>query len=284
MSAPDGEVTTRPWHSQDAHVVRLEWGPTGAEALTRYAVASGAAVTAVVIDVLSFTTCVSVAADAGITVHPYRWKDASATAHAEQLGATLAVPRSQSRVAGGGDAAHEQAPISLSPKSIRESTGVTSLVLPSPNGSMISQVLADSGADVVAASLRNRDAVARWIVTQLVAAGRRPPAVVVVPAGERWPDGSLRPAVEDLWGAGAVIASLVGQLEHQAGPLLLSPEATAAMSAWRAVEGDVGAALSAAASGRELIAQGWPDDVAIAAELDTSSAVPVLRDGAYRPA
>jgi 2-phosphosulfolactate phosphatase len=276
--------SVEPWHSQDAHVVRLDWGPTGAEALTRYAVASGAAVIAAVIDVLSFTTCVSVAADAGITVHPFRWKDASATAHAEQLGATLAVPRSQSRAAGAGDAAHGQAPISLSPKSIREATGVTNLVPPSPNGSMISHLLADVGADVVAASLRNRDAVARWIVTRLVAARGRPAAVVLVPAGERWPDGSLRPAVEDLWGAGAVIASLVERLEHQAGPLLLSPEATAAMAAWRAVEGDVGAALSAAASGRELIAQGWPDDVAIAAELDTSSAVPVLHDGAYRPA
>ncbi len=108
--------------------------------------------------------------------------------------------------------------------------------------------------------------------------------MVVVPAGERWPDGSLRPAVEDLWGAGAVIASLVERLEHQAGPLLLSPEATAAMSAWRAVEGDVGTALSMTASGRELVEQGWPDDVAIAAELDTSTAVPVLRDGAFRPA
>ena len=95
-----------------------------------------------------------------------------------------------------------------------------------------------------------------------------------MPAGERWPDGSLRPAVEDLWGAGAVIASLVGRLEHQAGPLLLSPEATAAMSAWQAVEGDLGAALPMTASGRELVDQGWPDDVAIAAELDTSTVVP----------
>ena len=121
-------------------------------------------------------------------------------------------------------------------------------------------------------------------MTQLVAARGRPSAVVVVPAGERWPDGSLRPAVEDLWGAGAVIASLVGRLEHQAGPLLLSPEATAAMSAWQAVEGDVGAALSMTASGRELVEQGWPDDVAIAAELDSVDGRPVLRDGAYRPA
>ena len=269
--------------------MRLEWGPTGAEALTRYAVASGDAVTAVVIDVLSFTTCVSVAADAGITVHPFRWKDDSAAARAEQLGATLAVPRSQARAAASGDAASSvgadrDAPVSLSPSSIRSASGVADLVLPSPNGSTISQILADAGADVVAASLRNRDAVARWIVTRLVAARGRRPAVVVVPAGERWPDGSLRPAVEDLWGAGAVIASLVERLEHQAGPLLLSPEATAAMSAWHAVEGDVGTALSMTASGRELVEQGWPDDVAIAAELDTSTAVPVLRDGAYRPA
>ncbi len=103
-----GHGSAAPWHSQDAHVVRLEWGPTGAEALTRYAVASGAAVIAVVIDVLSFTTCVSVAADAGITVHPFRWKDESAAARAEQLGATLAVPRSQARAAASGDAAHRR--------------------------------------------------------------------------------------------------------------------------------------------------------------------------------
>ena len=115
-------VAPRPWHSQDRHVVRLEWGPTGAEALTRYAVASGAAVIAVVIDVLSFTTCVSVAADAGITVHPFRWKDDSAAAHAERLGATLAVPRSQSRgcSARGDPAIGRWRPISLSPRSIRD--------------------------------------------------------------------------------------------------------------------------------------------------------------------
>lgn len=262
-------------------MVRLEWGPTGADALTRYAVESGAAVTAVVIDVLSFTTCVSVAADAGITVHPYRWKDDSAVAHAERLGARLAVPRSQSRVGASDPAAGGGAPISLSPKSIREASGVTDLVLPSPNGSTISQLLTDAGAEVVAASLRNRDAVAGWLVRQMVASRGRQPVVVVVPAGERWPDDSLRPAVEDLWGGGAVIASLVAQLEHQAGPLLLSPEASAAMGSWLTVEDDVGGALTMAASGRELIEQGWPDDVAVAGEVDTSQSVPVLADGAF---
>ena len=150
-------------------------------------------------------------------------------------------------------------------------------MLPSPNGSTTSAVLAGAGADVVAASLRNRAAVAGWLVDWLESSRRlarsaSQPAVVVVPAGERWPDGSLRPAVEDLWGAGAVVAALAGRLEHRAGPLLLSPEAEAAGAAWLAVEDRIGEALHACASGRELVEQGWPDDVAVAAELDASDA------------
>ena len=281
--AAEGAGAAPAWHSQDRHVVRLEWGPTGAEALVRYAVASGAAVTAVVVDVLSFTTCVSVAADAGIIVHPYRWKDETALAHAERLGARLAVPRSASRGLPTDGPPDGIPPISLSPKSIRDAKDVSELVLPSPNGSTITHRLADAGCGVVAVSLRNRAAVARWIVGQLTAGRGRAPAVVVVPSGERWPDGSLRPAVEDLWGAGALITSLVERLEHQAGPLLLSPEAGAAMSAWRAVEHDVPAALAQTASGRELVERAWSDDVAIAGELDASTVVPVLRDGAFRP-
>ncbi|MCU1537889.1 MAG: hypothetical protein JWP82_2240 [Humibacillus sp.] len=272
-------MTVQPWHSQDAHVVRLDWGPGAASALTRYAVVSGASVTAVVVDVLSFTTSVSVAADAGTVVHPYPWDDDSAGAFAKGLGATLAAPRSRARAEG----AAVPGRVSLSPGSIRAAGDLRDLVLPSPNGSTTTRVLADSGAEVVAASLRNRTAVARWVADRMRAAGRRRPVVVVVPAGERWPDGSLRPAVEDLWGAGAFAAALTDQLEHQAGPLLLSPEAAAARAAWLAVEHEVAASLRASASGRELIQQGWPDDVEIAAELDTSTAVPVLCDGAYRP-
>ena len=263
-----------PWHSQDRHVVRLDWGPTAAEALTRYAVAAGSPVCAVVVDVLSFTTCVSVAADAGIRVHPYRWKDESARAFAEERGATLARTRSATRTEGG---------VSLSPASIRAARDVKDLVLPSPNGSTTSTVLAEAGAQVVAASLRNRAAVAAWIVDWLESSSgsRARPAVVVVPAGERWPDDSLRPAVEDLWGAGSVVAALAQRLEHRGGPLLLSPEAEAAGAAWLAVEDRASEALHSCASGLELVAQGWPDDVAIAAELNASGVVPVLTDGAY---
>jgi len=267
----------QPWHAQDRHVVRLEWGPGAAEELTAYAVAGGSPVCAVVVDVLSFTTCVSVAVDAGTRVHPYRWTDDSAGAFADGLGATLARGRSETRVDGG---------VSLSPASIRAAGPIADLVLPSPNGSTTTAVLADAGAAVVAASLRNRTAVGAWLVDWLDASRRShgpasQPAVLVVPAGERWPDGSLRPAVEDLWGAGAVVAALAGILEHRGGPLLLSPEAEAAGAAWLAVQHRLDEALHACASGRELVEQGWPDDVAVAAELDASSLVPVLTDGAY---
>ncbi|MEW1952627.1 2-phosphosulfolactate phosphatase [Terrabacter sp. NPDC080008] len=264
----------QPWHSQDRHVVRLEWGADAAEALTTYAVAAGSRVCAVVVDVLSFTTCVSVAVDAGTRVHPYRWKDESAQAYAASLGATLAGPRSATRDGGG---------VSLSPASIRAAGRLESLVLPSPNGSTTSAVLAGAGADVVAASLRNRAAVARWLVRWLESTprGGAAPAIVVVPAGERWPDGSLRPAVEDLWGAGAVVAALAAALEHRGGPLLLSPEAEAAGAAWSAVEVRVAESLRECASGRELVEQGWVSDVEIAAEVDGSDVVPLLTDGAF---
>ena len=81
--------------------------------------------------------------------------------------------------------------------------------------------------------------------------------------------------MEDLWGAGSVVAALAERLEHRGGPLLLSPEAEAAGAAWLAVKDRIVVALHACASGRELVEQGWPDDVAVAAELDASDVVPV---------
>lgn len=269
-----------PWHSQDRHPVRLEWGLHGAHALTSYAVSRGSPVIAVVVDVLSFTTSVSVALDLGIGVHPYRWRGNSARSFADAHGAVLARPRSATR--SGGD-------FSLSPASFRAAAQAAThrpraVVLPSPNGSTITAELATAGATVVAASLRNRMAVAAWLVGGLESTGPRA-VIVLVPAGERWPDGSLRPAVEDLWGAGAVAAALLDRLGHRAGPLLVSPEARAAVGAFDAVRGEIGAALAACASGRELEEQGWADDVAIAAELDSSDAVPVLHHGLFgRPA
>jgi len=238
-------------HRQPSYRVRMDWGPTGAAAV---AAAGGVAV---VVDVLSFTTTLSVAMDAGITVYPFGWKDERAEAYAAERDAVLARGRS---VRDG---------VSLSPATVRAASGVDRLVLPSPNGSAISFGLADSGATVVGASLRNATAVARSL-----AATDRP--VAVVAAGERWPDGTLRPAVEDLWGAGAVLAALV-----DLGATGLSPEARMAEAAYRAVADRVADELHACASGRELVDAGFATDVAIAAETDTSDVVPVLRGDAF---
>ena len=178
-----------PHHRQLDHRVRFDWGPTGAAAI-----AEGADV-AVVVDVLSFTTTLCVAVERGMTVLPYRWKDERAAAYADERAATLAVGRLEARSLPGG------AGVSLSPAAMARVSGVDRVVLPSPNGSSIAFGLADSGATVVGACLRNRTAVADWLPTH---GG----TVAVVAAGERWPDGSLRPGAEDLWGAGAVLALL----------------------------------------------------------------------------
>src|SRR4029077_5665586 len=90
--------------------------------------------------------------------------------------------------------------------------------------------------------------------------------VLVVPAGERWPDGSLRPSLEDGLGAGAVIAAL-GSV-----PASLSPEADWLGAAYLGTA-DVAAAVRESASGRELIQGGFADDVAIAVDLDASTVV-----------
>src|SRR5665809_102474 len=109
--------------TQHDHRVRLEWGPTGAAAIAR------SADVAVVVDVLSFTTAVSVAVDRGITVFPYRWGDERAAAYAEERGANLALNRLDARWRSGA--------VSLSPVSLQTARGLERLVLPSPNGSTI---------------------------------------------------------------------------------------------------------------------------------------------------
>jgi 2-phosphosulfolactate phosphatase len=235
-------------HGQTRYRVRFDWGPVGAEATS--------AAYAVVVDVLSFTTTLCVAAERDIEVLPYAWRDSRAAAHALANGATLAVGRFEARSSG--------KQVSLSPASLASVEGVSRLVLPSPNGSAISFGLAGTGSVVVGACLRNRGAVARWLAAELGSA-----TLTVIAAGERWPDDSLRPCAEDLWGAGAVLDALAGL-----GVGGFSPEAQLAMAAYRAAA--LPDDLRHCASGRELVVAGFPEDVEVAGEVDSSSVVPVL--------
>ena len=248
------------WARQAASRVRFEWGLAGADAI------AGEVDIAVVVDVLSFTTTLSVALDAGTVVLPCRWKDGPAVTYAAEHDAVLAVSRGE---AGPGD-------ISLSPQSIRDAPPVARLVLPSPNGSTICHHLASGGTVVLGASLRNADAVAGWIAARHDAATT---TLAVIAAGEHWPSGGLRPAVEDLWGAGAVLHRL-----HALGWTGMSPEAEVARDAFAAVRDRLPERLRACASGRELTGHGFAGDVGIAAEIDRSRSVPLLDGHGFMPA
>ncbi|MCO1658316.1 2-phosphosulfolactate phosphatase [Pseudonocardia humida] len=232
-------------HRQRGYRVRLEWGPHGVEVL-----AADCAVL-VVVDVLSFCTSVDIAVGRGAAVLPQRDHDpAAAEAEAERAGAVPAGRRD-----GPGP--------SLRPSSLLGLAAGTTLALRSPNGATLCAAAAAAGVPLLAGCLRNAGAVA-------AAADRFDGPVGLVAAGERWPDGTLRVAVEDAVGAGAIAARLRDR----------STEADLAAAQFAAARArgllDV---LAATSSGRELLADGYGADVALAAALDASRAVPALTGG-----
>jgi 2-phosphosulfolactate phosphatase len=209
----------------------------------------------VIVDVLSFSTCVDIAVTRGAGIIPFPFGDRqAAAAAAARAGAILAGHRDD---ATGGP--------TLSPASLMSLAPGTRLLLPSPNGSRLSL----SGGDtiVLAGCLRNAAAVAH--AAETVANGG---SIGVIAAGERWPDGSLRPAIEDWLGAGAIIDTL---------NVARSAEAQVACNAFVSARPTLAATFSASISGQELINRGFPDDVSLAAELNTSTTVPRLLDGMY---
>ena len=208
----------------------------------------------VVVDVLSFSTAVNVAVSRGAVIYPFPYGDLEvAKAAADQVGALLAKPRR----AGGGQ-------LSLSPASLRTIPNGTHLMLPSPNGSRLP--LASAGKPVLAGCLPNAAVVAR-AAREMAQDGR----IGVIPAGERWPDGSLRPAIEDLLGAGAIVHHL---------DLPCSPEAQVARDAFRSASDGLASMIRASVSGQELSGWGYGGDVDVALELEVSNCAPLLREGA----
>ena len=226
--------------------VDFGWGLRGLQSLLP------ASDVVVIVDVLSFSTAVDVATSRGARILPFPYGRSDAEGYARSRRAVLAQPR----LAGG-----EQ--LSLSPESLKEVASGTRIVLPSPNGSRLSR---ETGAvPTLAGCLRNAAAVAQ-------AASTLGSTIGVIAAGERWPDSSLRPAIEDLLGAGSIIRRLSAQP---------SPEAEAARAAWRALRSRIGDVIRESRSGRELIDAGFAGDVTIATETDVSSTVPCLQGDAY---
>lgn len=232
---------------------RFGWGRAGLAALAREADV------VIVVDILRFTSAVSAAVERGAEVLPYPWRDDGAPAYATQHGAVLAGRR-------------EDGPISLSPTDLLRLDPGSRIVLPSPNGSALSFEARDHAA-VLAGSFRNAAATADR-------ARRLGTSIAVIAAGEHWPgEGGLRPCVEDLLGAGAILAAI--DPSASTSPPRCSPEAAAAQAAFSAAKPLLFDTLSAAASGRELARIGFADDVATAAELDVSSIAAELVDDTF---
>jgi 2-phosphosulfolactate phosphatase len=227
---------------------RCEWGPGAAAAL------APADVT-IVVDVFSFTTCVDVAVSRGAAILPYSWGDSAAADFARTHGAELAGRRREARY-------------SLAPQSYLEAPAGLRCVLPSPNGARVTLAAAATSPIVLAGCLRNARAVAD-------AAQHLGSTFNVIPSGERWLDGSLRPALEDALGAGAILSRLPGSL---------SPEAEAAVAIFAHYRDTLLAALERCGSGRELDERGHHQDRIIAGSLDVSSCVPRFDGTAFVPA
>jgi 2-phosphosulfolactate phosphatase len=224
--------------------VRCEWGLPGLREL------GAVSDVIVIVDVLSFTTAIDIATARGGVVFPYPLKGESAASYAGSLDATLA---SADRGCG----------LSLSPASLRDLPSGYRLVLPSPNGAALSFTVAHP--IVLAACLRNASAVAHT-------AARLGSTVAVIPAGEMWSTGELRPSIEDWIGAGAVIDACPGS--H-------SPEASLAAAAFRHFREDLARALRESGSGKELVERGFSMDVELAGELNVSTNVPRLVTRAF---
>ncbi|SDW61450.1 2-phosphosulfolactate phosphatase [Paenibacillus sp. CF384] len=234
-------------YQQINHSARFEWGYDGVRAL------APVSDLVVIIDVLSFTTCVDIVLSREGVVFPYRFKDASAADYASEKNALLAGKRSE--------------PISLSPARLALLETNSRIVLPSPNGATCSFIAKDSHCEVIAACLRNASAVARYI-------RERGGIVTVIAAGERWSDGSLRPSFEDMLAAGAILSQL--------GAFELSPEAKSAAAVFESCKGELAQMVAACSSGQELLAAGYEDDIQLATELDSSLIIPVLdKHGAF---
>lgn len=230
------------YFSQRQFDTRLEWGSNAIEHM------AGDVDCVIIVDVMSFSTCVSVATRRGAKVYPYQWKDDSAQEYAGKLGAVTA--SHTRRFDGGG--------YSLSPLSLASIPAQTKLVLPSPNGSSLAVKARDSGAAVFCACLRNLKA------TAIACAAYR--NILVVPSGEKWPDGNLRPALEDWLTAGGIIAQL-----SEKNP---SPEALAAAASFRALPATV---LRQCSSARELIERGFAADVDLCLATDADNRACRLR-------
>jgi 2-phosphosulfolactate phosphatase len=247
-----------PWPDTSVHV---EWGRTGA------ALAGARGDVVVVVDVLSFSTTLSIAAARDFTCLVYSGAEIESLGGPAMAAIRLgARPLSRQRRVEPGE-------ISLSPASLLEAEPGQRVIFTSLGGASVVSAAAQAPAILIGGP-RNATACAGLAAELMtsVRAGR----VTVVACGEHWssvdPDTEgTRPAAEDWLGAGAVCAGMA-DLGYS-----LSAEARLAASSWTrpSALADVADCVSA----RELRAAGFASDVELALEVDADRKVPVRMSG-----
>ncbi|MBS4175635.1 2-phosphosulfolactate phosphatase [Bacillus sp. FJAT-49736] len=239
---------------QSPYPCRIEWGARGA----REAAERGDII--IVVDILSFSSTVVTAIHHGAIIYPYPfYKDGKELEYAMKVGAELILGRAESIKCGSP---------TLSPITFNHTHRNNKYVLCSLNGALCSWV-AGKASVLLIGSLLNSSAVASYANQLQDNTGS---AITIIACGERWDnvtdgENSLRPAIEDYLGAGAILSNVKGEL---------SPEAELCANAFKSVEHRIQDLLWECGSGRELRQKGYEQDVIHASRLDLYPTVPIL--------
>ncbi len=226
-------------------MIHCEWGIEG---VNNFSIENDIAI---IVDILSFSTCVDIALSRNAAIYPYNFKDETVKEYAK---ANKAVAASLTR---------SKTDFSLSPSSYLSIQKGTKVVLPSPNGSELS--FSSVSGITLCACLRNYKDVAEYAKS---ISGN----IIVVPAGEKWENGSMRFAIEDYLGAGAVLSELDGEF---------SAEAELAKEIFMNVKPKLKDIIQKSISAKELIERGFTEDVELALKLNVGESMPKLINNCY---
>jgi 2-phosphosulfolactate phosphatase len=245
-----------PWPSDSR--VHVEWGVIGA------ALAAARGDIVVIVDVLSFSTAVTIVISSGATAFSYSPQEIQDQGGREKVAIRLnAEIISRDRQSTG-------ARFSLSPVSLKAVKPSDRIVLTSINGAHCVSSAAKSPIVVIGA-LTNCGATAKAIAALLRM--NKSSRCTLIACGELWssiyPDQEgMRPSIEDLIGVGAIAAELGSEFS-------LSMEAKNAVDVFNSNKDDLHNFLRSSISGRQLIAREFDGDVELASELDSEVEVAV---------
>ncbi|WML56164.1 2-phosphosulfolactate phosphatase [Neobacillus sp. PS2-9] len=237
---------------QSPYECRVEWGRRGA----REAAERGDII--IIVDVLSFSSTVITALRYGAIIYPYP-RTLDGKKFAEKIGGEFILGRAE--------AAQIGAP-TLSPVSFGQNHNNKKYVLTSLNGAYCTWIASQVPALLIGSLLNAKSvaAAANQLRKQTKA------NITVIPCGEQWEgsreyEDTLRPAIEDYLGAGAILSYIEGKK---------SPEAEFCMTSFLHSKDKLNNFIWDCGSGRELRKRGYEADVNHCSRLNVYPTVPLL--------